>query len=61
MEEQEDGVRVEDSVLVLTASNFDEQVKKHPVLLVEFYAPWYVFKIIDSLLSFKLYRGILIK
>ncbi|KAK3729051.1 hypothetical protein RRG08_005424 [Elysia crispata] len=40
VEELEDGVRMEDSVLVLTASNFDDQVKKHPILLVEFYAPW---------------------
>ncbi|GFO31601.1 protein disulfide-isomerase [Plakobranchus ocellatus] len=40
VEELEDGVRVEDSVLVLTENNFDDQVKKHSVLLVEFYAPW---------------------
>lgn len=38
--ELEDGVRLEDSVIVLTDNNFADQVKKHSVLLVEFYAPW---------------------
>lgn len=37
-------VEVEDDVLVLTDNNFDEELKKHDFLLVEFYAPWwYVF------------------
>ncbi|CAG06136.1 unnamed protein product, partial [Tetraodon nigroviridis] len=30
----------EDDVLVLKKSNFDEALKAHPNLLVEFYAPW---------------------
>ncbi len=34
-------VEVEDDVLILTDSNFDEELKKHEFLLVEFYAPWW--------------------
>lgn len=33
-------VQKEDGVLVLTDDNFDEEVKKHKLLLVEFYAEW---------------------
>lgn len=30
----------EDNVIVLTTSNFDEVIKTHKYILVEFYAPW---------------------
>ena len=32
----------EDDVLVLTSKTFDSVVKEKDVILVEFYAPWYV-------------------
>ena len=32
---------VEDNVIVLNDSNFDEEIKKYDYLLVEFYAPWW--------------------
>lgn len=31
---------VEDGVIILNDSNFDEELSKHEFLLVEFYAPW---------------------
>jgi len=36
----DDKYEVEENVLVLTTTNFDDALKEHKYLLVEFYAPW---------------------
>ena len=42
-EEASDGeVKEEDDVLVLTTKTFDSVVKDNDIMLVEFYAPWFV-------------------
>ena len=33
---------LEDNVLVLDDTNFEEAISTHDLLLVEFYAPWYL-------------------
>ena len=41
-ESSSDEVKEEDDVLVLTTKTFDSVVKEKDVILVEFYAPWFV-------------------
>ena len=33
-------IAISSDVLVYTDANFDKEIKKHDVALVEFYAPW---------------------
>ena len=37
------GLKMENGVIVLNNNNFDEVVKSKEIILVEFYAPWWVF------------------
>lgn len=37
-------IPIEDAVLVLNDSNFDEAIHSNPFVLVEFYAPWLDFE-----------------
>ena len=41
-ESEQPAVEEEDDVLVLTDANFDDVISKNKVIVVEFYAPWYV-------------------
>lgn len=42
------GNESESKVLVLTEENYDEVINNTPLILVEFYAPWYVASTIAS-------------
>ena len=41
-EASDDEVKEEDDVLVLTTKTFDSVVNDNDIMLVEFYAPWFV-------------------
>lgn len=38
----EEGAEIDNGVIVLTDDNFDEVVDNRGIILVEFYAPWWV-------------------
>jgi len=45
-ESEEPSVTEDNEVMVLTSNNFDDIISSNDVILVKFYAPWYVYGVI---------------